>query len=112
MASGRGRWAVPQKPKLVSTSFCRPGYDTRILLFSVNSVLKSLLSALMLLYSYEKMKQISSESTKHDLFLVIFAGIASKLEKVVHPSSLCTDAPSPQKKIITAYVLYKSPEWC
>ena len=92
-----------------------------ILLFSVNSALKSLLSALMLLYSYEKMKQISSESTKHDLFCWFLQALHQNLKKLaqlsqvsihVHPSNLCTDAPSPQKKIITAYVLYKSPESC
>ena len=58
---------------------------------------------------------MSSESTKHNLFLVIFAGTALKLEKAgstfssfnVHPcyplqqqpaSILFTDAPSPQNR--------------
>ena len=49
---------------------------------------------LMLPYSYEKMKQMSSESTKHDLFLVIFAGIASKLEKVGSTFSTFNPCPS------------------
>jgi len=60
----------------------------RILLFEVNSVLKSLFSAFThtqnaLVSSFEEaIKQVLCRNNNHNIFLSIFGGIAVELEKI------------------------------
>ena len=56
----------------------------------------------MLLWSYEKeSKQISSESTNYNNILVIFVGIALKLEKIAHHFPIHVICSERQKETIS-----------